>query len=342
MKNMFYQFLKKYSTTALHWYFSEWEVKGTEHIPDGPIVFAPNHQNAFLDAVLVACSSIRNPFFLARADVFKSPRAAKWLQRMQLLPVFRFRDGFATLKNNDATFKACHKLFDHGEAVLIFPEGNHGRPYQLRPLQKGLARMILSYKHPEKVAVVPVGIHYESHDGFRSRVLIQIGKPVYVSPDTTLELQQQLNLFTEKIAAAMKPLLLHIPDDRYEDLVPLIQKSRNIKIPVSQQLAIEQKAASGEISIDLMTPTIPGIFSRINRLWVRSQIFPASKLLHTLILQKLRDPQFIPSIKFGAGMVLLPLFLLIQALLIGYISGMWFIAPLYLVLVLGGMRMLKN
>ena len=342
MKNMFYQFLKKYSTTALHWYFSEWEVKGTEHIPNGPMVFAPNHQNAFLDAVLVACSSKRNPFFLARADVFKNPRAAKWLQRMQLLPVFRFRDGFATLKNNDATFKACHKLFDKGGAVLIFPEGNHGRPYQLRPLQKGLARMILSYEHPEKVAVVPVGIHYESHDGFRSRVLIQFGKPVYVAPDTTSELQQQLNLFTEKIAAAMKPLLLHIPDDRYDDLVPLIQKNRNNKIPVSQQLVIEQKVASGEISIDLMTPNSPGIFSRFNRLWVRSQIFPASKLLHTLVLQKLRDPQFIPSIKFGAGMVLLPLFLLIQALLIGYISGMWLIAPLYLVLVLGGMWMFKD
>ncbi len=342
MKNMFYQFLKKYSTTALHWYFSEWEVKGTEHIPNGPMVFAPNHQNAFLDAVLVACSSKRNPFFLARADVFKNPRAAKWLQRMQLLPVFRFRDGFATLKNNDATFKACHKLFDNGGAVLIFPEGNHGRPYQLRPLQKGLARMILSYEYPEKVAVVPVGIHYESHDGFRSRVLIQFGKPVYVAPDTTLELQQQLNLFTEKIAIAMKPLLLHIPDDRYEDLVPLIQKNRNNKIPVSQQLVIEQKVASGEISIDLMTPTSPGIFSRFNRLWVRSQIFPASKLLHTLVLQKLRDPQFIPSIKFGAGMVLLPLFLLIQALLIGYISGMWLIAPLYLALVLGGMWMFKD
>ncbi|MBK7389509.1 MAG: hypothetical protein IPI23_10730 [Bacteroidetes bacterium] len=98
-------------------------------------------------------------------------------------------------------------------------------------------------------------------------------KPVYLAPDTTSELQQQLNLFTEKIAAAMKPLLLHIPNERYEDLVPLIQKSRNIKIPVSQQFAIEQKAASGEISIDLMTPTSPGIFSRINRLWVRSQIF---------------------------------------------------------------------
>ncbi|MBK8875847.1 MAG: hypothetical protein IPN13_18875 [Bacteroidetes bacterium] len=27
------------------------------------MVFAPNHQNAFLDAVLVACSSKRNPFF---------------------------------------------------------------------------------------------------------------------------------------------------------------------------------------------------------------------------------------------------------------------------------------
>ncbi|MBK7389510.1 MAG: 1-acyl-sn-glycerol-3-phosphate acyltransferase [Bacteroidetes bacterium] len=87
------------------------KLKELNIFPDGPIVFAPNHQNAFLDAVLVACSSKRNPFFLARADVFKNPRAAKWLNPAIRCCLFPFPDGFRDVENNDATSK-CHKLFD--------------------------------------------------------------------------------------------------------------------------------------------------------------------------------------------------------------------------------------
>src|SRR6187455_2772390 len=135
MASLFYSTLKTISTISLKFYFRKWQVKGREHIPTGPVIFVPNHQNAFLDAVIAACSSKKNPWFLTRANVFDKPAAAWILNKLQMLPIYRFRDGFATLKKNEQVLDDIVGMLNRGNSILIFAEGNHDDQYSLRPLQ---------------------------------------------------------------------------------------------------------------------------------------------------------------------------------------------------------------
>ena len=56
-------------------------------------LFSVNHQNAFLDGILVALKQRRPVFFLTRSDVFKSKTVAKLFNLLNLVPIFRAQDG---------------------------------------------------------------------------------------------------------------------------------------------------------------------------------------------------------------------------------------------------------
>jgi 1-acyl-sn-glycerol-3-phosphate acyltransferase len=68
--------------------------------------------------------------------VFKKPLVAKILDSLQMLPVYRIRDGWGNLTNNTAVFERCSKLLKTGECIVIFPEGNHNLKRTVRPLSK--------------------------------------------------------------------------------------------------------------------------------------------------------------------------------------------------------------
>ena len=77
-------------------------VLGRENInPDDPVIFAPNHQNALMDALAVLFTNKGQNVFLARADIFKRKSIAAVLYFLKILPVYRIRDGFSSLKGND-------------------------------------------------------------------------------------------------------------------------------------------------------------------------------------------------------------------------------------------------
>ncbi len=78
MKKICYFLLKQYCRMALWYYFRSWQIAGADRIPEGPVLFVANHQNAFLDAILIVCSSSRNPWFLTRAGVFANAFAKKY------------------------------------------------------------------------------------------------------------------------------------------------------------------------------------------------------------------------------------------------------------------------
>ena len=67
-------------------------VKGAENInPDEHLIFAPNHQNALMDALAVLFTHKGQPVFLARADIFRKKPIAAFLYFIKILPVYRIR-----------------------------------------------------------------------------------------------------------------------------------------------------------------------------------------------------------------------------------------------------------
>ncbi|CAK7903954.1 glycerol-3-phosphate O-acyltransferase 2 [[Candida] anglica] len=84
-----------------------------------------------------------------------------------------------------------HNVFNHlngGKILGIFPEGgSHDRP-DLLPLKAGVAIMALgaatSKDNSEPINVIPVGMNYFHPHKFRSRAVVEFGRPIVVDKDT--------------------------------------------------------------------------------------------------------------------------------------------------------------
>lgn len=200
-------------------------VHGAERVPrDRPVLLAVNHTNAFWDAVLVAGALpvAQRVRFLARGDVFRHPLANRLLRAIGILPVYRFRDGYASLKGNDATFRASTGALVAGGTVLIFPEGQCQPVPQLQPLMKGCARLALQALEggAEDLVVVPVGLSFAQHGRFRADVALAFGEPLPVAawrPSDALPPAAALRGLTAELHARLRALVVHLDDPTLRD-----------------------------------------------------------------------------------------------------------------------------
>ena len=238
--NLFYEGAALTMRVTLRLYFKKIRIEGKENIPkDEPLLVTPNHQNAFLDP-FIGGSFAPVPFhFLTRQDVF-----VWWskpiLKMLNMMPIYRIRDGYAKLSQNDAVFETCKELFNQGKPVLIFPEGNHGEHHYLRPLTKGAARIALFSQQEMKrdLKILPVGINYFDHQKPQTGVVLVYGKPINVRPfveEYEKHGARALLKLKEAISNAMKDTLV-IPDETpdYELKKKRIFKEENLKLSFNE------------------------------------------------------------------------------------------------------------
>jgi 1-acyl-sn-glycerol-3-phosphate acyltransferase len=126
-----------------------------------PLIIVANHGNSFLDAILLAIVFERKLHFLARADVFNSKFKIWFLGKLNMMPIYRIRDGRDVLKNNDLIFARCTQILQKNGAILIFPEGNCVVEKRLRNFKTGFVN--LAYEADVKnLAVLPISLNYGS------------------------------------------------------------------------------------------------------------------------------------------------------------------------------------
>ena len=219
--------------TGSRTYFKKLRYQGKEKIPKtAGIIYAVNHQNAFLDPIIVAGQTNSPINFLARADIFKNKIANKILRRCYMLPIFRQRDGVNTIEKNEESFIACYKMLSKKENLMIFPEGNHNYKKMLRPLKKGLARIAFGtlsrFGKEVPLYIVPLGIDYENHFNMNSEVLLNVGDPIKVS-DYFSSYQENsaetINRLSLKIGEDLGSLIINIEDiENYDELYYLLHR----------------------------------------------------------------------------------------------------------------------
>lgn len=214
---------------GLSFYFKKIKVSGLENIPKGaPVIFGANHENAFMDALLITTRLGRFTHYLVRGDVFKKPLARIILQSFNMLPVFRIRDGFGSLKANAKSFSQCIDTLAMGRSLLMFPEGKHDMRRVKRKLTKGISRIALGAINSEhgmkELYVVPVGLCYTDHKAFRSSVHIVFGKPIKVHGPQDAESQRNLR---NQINDELLNCTIGLEEDYYDQLDALIFKSEN-------------------------------------------------------------------------------------------------------------------
>ncbi len=181
-----YALLKLYGRLAHDVIFYK-EVKyyGVENIPtEKPVLIAPNHQNALMDALAIIFANKKQLVFLARSDIFQNSFIAKLLFFLKILPVYRMRDGKAKLKYNEQIYNKTMQVLKTGRPVVIFPEAQHIDKRHLRRLKKGIQRIaFMLEEHSDFTAdvhIVPAGIYYSNYWNFRSKLFVSFGKPIRV------------------------------------------------------------------------------------------------------------------------------------------------------------------
>jgi 1-acyl-sn-glycerol-3-phosphate acyltransferase len=177
---VFYSLLKRYARFAIKIYCTKIVINKPEVLKaKGPLLFASNHPNSFLDGMILTTLLDEPLYSLARGDAFKNSWVNKLLRSLKLLPVYRTSEGVENLEYNYTTFDACRETFKENGMVLIFSEGRCENEWHLRPLKKGTARLsITSWKEGIPLTVLPTAFNYSSFRKFGKEVHLFFGEPI--------------------------------------------------------------------------------------------------------------------------------------------------------------------
>lgn len=223
--NATYSLLHRYVSFAVHHSYRKILHVGKENIPqDGAIIFAPNHTNTLMDALVILAYNHGPKVFVARADIFKFPILAKIFTFMKIMPIMRQRDGFQAVKKNQETIDKAVDVLKDKIPFCIFPEGTHQAKYSSLPLSKGILKIAFQTHEqmPEvPLYIVPVGIRYGDFFRFRSTVRMEFGKPInvgeYIAANDQRTPQEQMNGMRELLAERLHATIFHIPNNEDYD-----------------------------------------------------------------------------------------------------------------------------
>lgn len=296
----FYSFFRVLMKLSLRFYFKKIRIEGVENIPENtPLLITPNHQNALIDPLLVGAFAPIPIHYLTRSDVFK------WwlkplLKRLNMMPIYRIRDGYSKLSLNDQVFSSCKEVFRNNGAVLIFAEGNHGKEYYLRPLTKGAARLALQSEEAleNDLMVLPVGLNFFDHQKSNSVVLMKFGQPIpvkdYLESYKSNPTQGLIGL-RDVMSKGMKEVLV-IPEqsENYELRKEKIFQSKheNLSFKELRNLDVSQ------VSLEKRTSS---------QHWLARILNPLPFLVIYKVVSGVKDVVFHSTLKFGIGLFAFPI-----------------------------------
>jgi 1-acyl-sn-glycerol-3-phosphate acyltransferase len=198
-----------------------------------PLLFAGNHQNSFMDGVLVGSYLPQPLHFLMRADMFKNAIARFCLQELNVSPVYRVEEGLENVHKNLDTFKSIYNILKKNGNYVVFSEGICVQQKRLQKLRKGTARMAFgaAEEFGLDVYIVPVGINYTYPAKFRKEVMINFHEPFSIR-----ELQElykvspakALLVFNQKVEAGLQEQVIIVENPENDWLAEqLLMMGRN-------------------------------------------------------------------------------------------------------------------
>lgn len=216
--SLFYSVMRSYSSFLFKRWFSTIEVNGDVRIPENEaVIFAPNHQNAMMDAMALIYTAPAPITFWVRADTFKNKWVTKLLRALKMMPAYRMRNGFNNLKKNEESFQESMSVLTNKQYLCLMPEGGQEEERRLRPLVKGIFRNAFAAQElmteNEWVKIVPVGIDYGNYDKSGRHLIINFGKPISIK-DYNEEYKTNpataMNRIKDDLHAKIKELMLDI------------------------------------------------------------------------------------------------------------------------------------
>ena len=352
-----------------------------------PVILAPNHRNALLDALLLVYASYltKQVVFLARADIFKKKFIAWILRGMRILPVYRIRDGKDNLGKNTEIFNNCGRVLKKNNPIALFPEARGNPKQSLLPVQKAVPRIVLpteaQFDFSLNSQIVPVGIYYRDMQDLLSDVYVRFGKPIEVSKykdDYAENPITAVNHLRDELEKELKSVVVNIWNDAfYDDYQCLIDANaerianemfadkkdgfvlaaQHIVLTmddwyINNRSAFDTKIAdvyqAQEVlkkhrltsTDDIANPKPKScLMTRYILLLLTAPIAAfgyLNSIFSVLISRKLcgmfKDKQFVPSVRYAVGLLCVPLFAIIQSVVLGLLTN-WVLALVYFIVV---------
>lgn len=302
----------------MFFYFRRIHVHNIDRVPKNkPVLLLSNHQNALLDALLIATRSNRFAFFLTRAGVFKKEFVSKLLKSLQMLPVYRVRDGWSTITKNNEIFETCSKLLHEKNMVIIFPEGSHNLARRVRVLSKGFTRIVFDTleAYPETdLQLVPIGLNFKNAKVYPDETSMYYGKPIAAKEFFKGSKNENILSLKLEIQNKLKELTTHIPVENYdEDLKQLESRNVNFLKPTQVNNCLKTNFKDCK----------PVSLSKIN--WLRKlfkllliiNVFPPYLVWKFIAEPKVKELEFLSTFRFAIAITLVPIYLIITTIVLG-------------------------
>lgn len=223
-ESLTYRLLRLWIRSGFSLFFRRIEYRGQENIPVGePVIFAPNHQAAMVDALAVLCRQRHPVVFMARANMFKNPTVARLLRIIKMMPIYRIRDGYGNLGKNERQMEEAGGVLLRRHLLCLMPEGTQWGLRRLRPLVKGMFRIAFPVQErlsDTAVKIVPVGIDYTEYEHPGADIVVTYGQPLQVTDYLSQwrdDPQKGMQALREDLGQAIIRLIQHIPGDTHYD-----------------------------------------------------------------------------------------------------------------------------
>ena len=203
----------------------------------GPTIYALNHPTAFIDPMVIAAIAKPTMHFMLRGDMFKGRFRNYFLDSINTIPIFRFRDGFSNMKNNVGTMERVYQKLNEGANIIILAEGQCTHEKKMRPIQKGAARMAFGAyeKYGRKdIQIVPMGINFTDADSFRSDIMVDFGNPLPIGKflaDHKENPRKAIKNLTDEISLGMRSRIIHIDESEREPTANVLLEIRRNMFP---------------------------------------------------------------------------------------------------------------
>jgi 1-acyl-sn-glycerol-3-phosphate acyltransferase len=177
-----------------------YEVRGRQHVPQEPAIFAIKHQSAW--ETLIVHSLLDDPAIALKRELTLIPLFGWYLLRAGMIRI----DRGAGARALRSLIEGARKALDRGSSVVMFPEGTRVAPGRRRPYQPGITALYLQLERP----VVPVALNsglYWSRRSFLKRpgrIVVEFLEPIRPGLDRRsfmAELERRLEGATDRLLA---------------------------------------------------------------------------------------------------------------------------------------------
>lgn len=255
----------------MHGFFSDIQVIDAENVPqDGPLIVCCTHWNMIVDPAVLSgfFPHGRMLHYWAKSTIFINKPVSALLRDAGNIPVDRKN------KDNQALFSGTFDALKLGEVVAIFPEGTSYTEPHLQAIKEGASWAALEYakniravdgeakrdpavKDPQ---VIVASIVYTQKTNYRSRAVMQFGKPIpmkgYIdsflnSPDGPKGAVKEL---TKEIRDQMIAMTVDAPD---WDTLRAAETARQLLWGDDDRIPLKDFRAVSQSLVDLFSPASP-------------------------------------------------------------------------------------